>query len=211
MCVPSVPVVRLRLTKNVRSVRSIRRIHRWISQHRRVASTRLACSVVRRSHVTADRLANHYLDRINYGSLFPLVRSDTRYAPASSHARRRRKGPTATTRVQLSIPQRMPQEDGIHRLRPRGFSDRPDARLRTRKESVDHLAFAEHCADLLFLAVCTFSRLMLERWKIVVVVVAYPATSLCTGRVRFCLSSAHTKSDLDQLLRACDDMYVRSS
>jgi serine palmitoyltransferase len=52
----------------------------------------------------------------------------------------------------------------------------------------------------------TFSRLMLERHKIVVVVVAYPATSLTTGRVRFCLSSAHTKADLDQLLRACDDM-----
>ncbi|KAM0746045.1 PLP-dependent transferase [Meredithblackwellia eburnea MCA 4105] len=51
-----------------------------------------------------------------------------------------------------------------------------------------------------------FSRLMLERHKIIVVVVAYPATPLVSGRVRFCLSAAHTKDDLDQLLRACDDV-----
>jgi len=51
-----------------------------------------------------------------------------------------------------------------------------------------------------------FSRMMLERHKIVVVVVAYPATPLVSSRVRFCLSSAHTKDDLDRILRATDDV-----
>lgn len=51
-----------------------------------------------------------------------------------------------------------------------------------------------------------FSRLMLERYNIVVVVVAYPATPLVSSRVRFCVSAAHTKDDLDRLLRACDEI-----
>ncbi|SCV69186.1 BQ2448_2206 [Microbotryum intermedium] len=51
-----------------------------------------------------------------------------------------------------------------------------------------------------------FSRMMLERHKIVVVVVAYPATPLVASRVRFCLSSAHTKEDLDRILRATDEV-----
>lgn len=52
-----------------------------------------------------------------------------------------------------------------------------------------------------------FSQMMLERkTPIVVVVVAYPATSLVTSRVRFCLSAAHTKEDVDTLLRACDEV-----
>ncbi|SCZ97251.1 BZ3500_MvSof-1268-A1-R1_Chr4-2g07088 [Microbotryum saponariae] len=52
----------------------------------------------------------------------------------------------------------------------------------------------------------SFSRMMLERHKIVVVVVAYPATPLVASRVRFCLSSAHTKEDLDRILRATDEI-----
>ncbi|GAA5825507.1 hypothetical protein JCM10212_002413 [Sporobolomyces blumeae] len=51
-----------------------------------------------------------------------------------------------------------------------------------------------------------FSRLMLERYKIVVVVVAYPATPIVSSRIRFCLSAAHTKSDLDRILRATDEI-----
>lgn len=51
-----------------------------------------------------------------------------------------------------------------------------------------------------------FSRLMLDRYKIVVVVVAYPATPLVSSRVRFCLSAAHTKADLDRILRATDEI-----
>lgn len=50
-----------------------------------------------------------------------------------------------------------------------------------------------------------FSRLMLER-KIAVVVVGYPATPLVESRVRFCVSAAHNKDDLDKLLTACDEV-----
>lgn len=52
-----------------------------------------------------------------------------------------------------------------------------------------------------------FSRLMLVRKvPIVVVVVGYPATPLVSGRVRFCLSAAHTKQDCDIVLRACNEI-----
>lgn len=52
-----------------------------------------------------------------------------------------------------------------------------------------------------------FHRMMRDRQTpIVVVVVAYPATSLVTGRVRFCLSAAHTKGDVDLVLKACDEI-----
>lgn len=36
--------------------------------------------------------------------------------------------------------------------------------------------------------------------------VGRPATNLTGGRARFCVSAAHTKDDLDRLLRACDDV-----
>lgn len=52
-----------------------------------------------------------------------------------------------------------------------------------------------------------FHRLMkLRTTPIVVVVVGYPATPLVTGRVRFCVSAAHTKEDVDLVLRACDEI-----
>ncbi|THH27680.1 hypothetical protein EUX98_g6501 [Antrodiella citrinella] len=52
-----------------------------------------------------------------------------------------------------------------------------------------------------------FARLMRTRaTPIVVVIVAYPATSLITSRVRFCLSASHTKEDIDTLLTACDEI-----
>jgi len=50
-----------------------------------------------------------------------------------------------------------------------------------------------------------FSHEMLKR-KIAVVVVGYPATPLISSRARFCVSSAHTKDDLDRLLAACDQV-----
>lgn len=49
-----------------------------------------------------------------------------------------------------------------------------------------------------------FSRMMLEKFNIVTVVVAYPATPLVSSRVRFCVSAAHTKQDIDRVLLACD-------
>jgi len=52
-----------------------------------------------------------------------------------------------------------------------------------------------------------FGRMMRERkTPIFTVVVAYPATTLVTGRVRFCLSAAHTKEDVDTVLKACDEV-----
>ncbi|KAJ7896051.1 serine palmitoyltransferase 2 [Mycena olivaceomarginata] len=52
-----------------------------------------------------------------------------------------------------------------------------------------------------------FHLLMKDRkTPIVVVVVGYPATPLVTGRVRFCVSAAHTKEDIDTVLRACDEI-----
>lgn len=52
-----------------------------------------------------------------------------------------------------------------------------------------------------------FHRMMKDRQTpIVVVVVAYPATALVTSRVRFCVSAAHTKEDIDCVLRACDEL-----
>jgi len=50
-----------------------------------------------------------------------------------------------------------------------------------------------------------FSREMLRR-GISVVVVGYPATPLLTARVRFCVSAAHNKTDMDRVLRACDEV-----
>jgi len=52
-----------------------------------------------------------------------------------------------------------------------------------------------------------FHTMMKDRQTpIVVVVVAYPATPLVTSRVRFCVSAAHTKDDIDTVLRACDEV-----
>lgn len=51
------------------------------------------------------------------------------------------------------------------------------------------------------------SRLMVERkTPIAVVIVGYPATPLVLSRVRFCVSAAHTKEDMDVLLKACDEV-----
>lgn len=49
-----------------------------------------------------------------------------------------------------------------------------------------------------------FNRLMLEK-GIAVVTVGFPATGLTGGRVRFCLSAAHTREMLDKALEAIDE------
>ncbi|KZV75638.1 PLP-dependent transferase [Peniophora sp. CONT] len=52
-----------------------------------------------------------------------------------------------------------------------------------------------------------FHRMMrTRRTPIFIVVVAYPATPLVTSRVRFCVSAAHTKEDIDLVLQACDEI-----
>ncbi|KAI7903826.1 pyridoxal phosphate-dependent transferase [Cokeromyces recurvatus] len=50
-----------------------------------------------------------------------------------------------------------------------------------------------------------FSRELLKR-GIATVVVGYPATPIITSRARFCLSSAHTKEDLDRTLQAVSEV-----
>lgn len=53
--------------------------------------------------------------------------------------------------------------------------------------------------------IAAFSRECLKR-KLAVVVVAYPNTPLNTGRVRFCLSSSHSKEDLDHMLEIISEV-----
>ncbi|KAI8984289.1 pyridoxal phosphate-dependent transferase [Mycotypha africana] len=50
-----------------------------------------------------------------------------------------------------------------------------------------------------------FSRELLKR-GIATVVVGYPATPIITSRTRFCISSAHTKEDLDRTLEAVSEV-----
>ena len=42
--------------------------------------------------------------------------------------------------------------------------------------------------------------------KLAVVVVAYPATPMISSRARFCISAAHTKEDIDEILKICDEI-----
>tara|TARA_X000000368_G_scaffold369582_1_gene318219 strand:+ start:1992 stop:2435 length:444 start_codon:yes stop_codon:yes gene_type:complete len=50
-----------------------------------------------------------------------------------------------------------------------------------------------------------FSRACLAR-KLAIVVVGSPATPLLKSRVRFCISAAHDRRDLDDALRILDDI-----
>eukprot|EP00761_Pharyngomonas_kirbyi_P011604 gb/GECH01011630.1/.p1 GENE.gb/GECH01011630.1/~~gb/GECH01011630.1/.p1 ORF type:complete len:482 (+),score=86.21 gb/GECH01011630.1/:1-1446(+) len=50
-----------------------------------------------------------------------------------------------------------------------------------------------------------FSREALKR-KLAVVVVGFPATTLIDSRVRFCLSSAHTREDLEYAVKMIDEI-----
>ena len=50
-----------------------------------------------------------------------------------------------------------------------------------------------------------FSRMMLER-GIAVVVVGYPATPIISSRVRFCISAAHKREDLEWALEVIDEV-----
>lgn len=48
-------------------------------------------------------------------------------------------------------------------------------------------------------------RELLDR-KIAAVGVGFPATPIMAGRIRFCLSAAHTKEQLDHALEILDDV-----
>ncbi|KAI8878836.1 PLP-dependent transferase [Backusella circina FSU 941] len=53
--------------------------------------------------------------------------------------------------------------------------------------------------------VTAFSRELLKR-GIAVVVVGYPATPIISSRARFCISSSHTREDLEKTLRCIDEV-----
>eukprot|EP01086_Lenisia_limosa_P002895 TRINITY_DN16985_c0_g1_i1.p1 TRINITY_DN16985_c0_g1~~TRINITY_DN16985_c0_g1_i1.p1 ORF type:complete len:490 (-),score=106.82 TRINITY_DN16985_c0_g1_i1:51-1385(-) len=53
--------------------------------------------------------------------------------------------------------------------------------------------------------VAAFSRMCLER-GVAIVVVGYPATPVILSRVRFCLSSSHTREGLDEALAVIEDV-----
>jgi serine palmitoyltransferase len=62
------------------------------------------------------------------------------------------------------------------------------------------------CALLVSLdKIPAFSRECLKR-GVAVVVVAYPATPFLLGRARFCVSAAHTQTELDQALKVIDEV-----
>lgn len=98
---------------------------------------------------------------------------------------------------------------GTERLRRLAFNSRY---LRSSLSAMGFIVFGSRDSPIVPLLIyqpgkmATFSRMMLERYMIVVVVVGYPATPLLEGRARFCVSAAHTKEDLDRLLEACDDI-----
>ncbi|CAG8445291.1 1112_t:CDS:2 [Funneliformis mosseae] len=50
-----------------------------------------------------------------------------------------------------------------------------------------------------------FSRECLKR-DLAVVVVAYPATPMISSRARFCVSAAHSKQDLNEILKICNEI-----
>lgn len=93
-----------------------------------------------------------------------------------------------------------------------------DRKFRTLQAHTDDLFFfcsKTVCSFLIFcLFVCTcffFSLLsavvreLLDR-KIAAVGVGFPATPIMAGRIRFCLSAAHTKEQLDHALDILDDV-----
>lgn len=51
----------------------------------------------------------------------------------------------------------------------------------------------------------SFSRMMLDH-GVAVVIVGYPATDIISSRIRFCMSAALTKEDIDKILAICADI-----
>ena len=107
-----------------------------------------------------------------------------------------------------NMPQKMLDgSDGVSRLRRLAFNSRY---LSTGLRKLGFIVYGHRDSPIVPLLMFSpgkmgpFSRLMLEKFNIVVVVVAYPATPLVSSRVRFCVSAAHTKEDIDRVLIACD-------
>jgi len=104
-------------------------------------------------------------------------------------------------------PRMLTGADGLERLRRLAFNSRY---LSTGLRKLGFIVYGHRDSPIVPLLMFSpgkmgpFSRLMLQKFNIVVVVVAYPATPLVSSRVRFCVSAAHTKEDIDRVLIACD-------
>lgn len=104
-------------------------------------------------------------------------------------------------------PRMLTGADGLERLRRLAFNSRY---LSTGLRKLGFIVYGHRDSPIVPLLMFSpgkmgpFSRLMLQKFNIVVVVVAYPATPLVSSRVRFCVSAAHTKEDIDRVLVACD-------
>lgn len=46
----------------------------------------------------------------------------------------------------------------------------------------------------------------LKKRGIAIVVVGFPATTIIESRARFCLSAAHTRADIEQMIAALDEV-----
>lgn len=98
--------------------------------------------------------------------------------------------------------------EGVERLQRLAFNSRY---LRLGLHKMGFIVYGEEDSPVIPLMLYqpakmpAFSRLMLEK-NIAVVVVGYPATPLTSSRVRFCVSASLTKSDLDRLLEACEEI-----
>ncbi|KAG6888443.1 hypothetical protein C0995_008261 [Termitomyces sp. Mi166 len=100
--------------------------------------------------------------------------------------------------------------EGRERLRRLAFNSRY---LHRGLKKLGFITYGHHSSPIVPLLLfnpgkmCMFHRMIKDRQTpIIVVVVAYPATPLVTSRVRFCVSAAHTKEDIDTVLEACDEI-----
>lgn len=99
--------------------------------------------------------------------------------------------------------------EGVRRLRRLAFNARY---LRAGLKKLGFIVVGDRDSPVVPLLVyqpgkmLLFSRLMLQRFSIVVVIVGYPGTPLVLGRVRFCVSASHTKGDIDKVLIATNEI-----
>ncbi|PLW51637.1 hypothetical protein PCASD_00575 [Puccinia coronata f. sp. avenae] len=118
-------------------------------------------------------------------------------------------GPSPATALSSSPCLDAPMPEGKRRLRRLAFNARY---LRAGLSKLGFIVIGDQDSPVVPLLVyqpgkmLLFSRLMLQRYSIVVVIVGYPATPLVSGRVRFCVSAAHTKQDMDQILIATNEI-----
>ncbi|KAI0694118.1 pyridoxal phosphate-dependent transferase [Cytidiella melzeri] len=140
-----------------------------------------------------------------------LLRSDSSPAPPIDFEAYPGRAPAAALPSWMPLPQSMCDgSDSQMRLRRLAFNARY---LNRALRKLGFITYGHDDSPVVPLLIFhpgkmnVFSRLMRSRGTpIVVVVVAYPATPLVTGRARFCLSASHTKDDIDTLLQACDEI-----